>query len=416
MRAKKQSSHILMSTLGRSHFIVAADALIRQGVGLDLLQGWVPHNLKSWTVKVCAWIEKRKSFVVGLSKRSTPALLGHIITEPLPELLQTVWFLSFGKIGEKCRHFGVRLAFKLHGKMTCKHLKDYSIFHVKSGLGQGGAIKKAKQLGLKVVVDHCTLHPYFMGKSGGRVGYREAWSFWELVLKDCAEADLLIVGSEFIKETFMAQGFEVDKIRVIPLGILNQFFGVKTQYAKTGPLQLIYTGSWGYQKGCPFLVDALEHLVKNGIACNLTVVGGYRQTDESYCRAIKQQLPIHFIGHVPQDDLRHFLSKADIYIFPSLSDGFGVSAIEAMGAGLCMVTTRESSICIEEGKTGYYIPAKSGVAIADRIAYLDQHRDEIEYLGRAAAEMVRTTYTWEKYAIGVEKVYQELLADNSKKI
>ena len=398
---------VLMSTLGRSHFIVAADSLVRHGVDLDLLQGWVPRNLKSWAVRFCARIIKRKSFTVGLSKRMTPALEGRVIAEPLPELVSTISQLSVARFGRRWEHLGVRISFRMFGFLTRKHLKEHVIFHVKSGLGQGGAIKHAHGLGMKVLVDHCTPHPNFMGESSGAVGYKEPWTFWVEVLKDCAEADLLMVGSDFIKETFVERGYPAERIRVVPLGILSQFRGAKTTYRKSGPMRLIYTGGWKYEKGASFLVDAVELLVQKGVDCHLSVFGSYASHDEFVIRC--QNLPITLHGHVPQDDLRQFLAEADIYIFPSLSDGFAVSAIEGMAAGLCMITTRESSIRIEEGVTGYVVLAKSGEAIAERVIYLDQHREVVEHIGRRAAEMVKTTYTWEMYAENVEKVYEELL-------
>ena len=84
------SCRVLMSTLGRSHFISAADALVRNGCDLDLLQGWTPRNLDSWTVRLATKIVGRKTLVAGFAKRTTPALENHIISEPLGEVFHTV--------------------------------------------------------------------------------------------------------------------------------------------------------------------------------------------------------------------------------------------------------------------------------------------------------------------------------------
>jgi glycosyltransferase involved in cell wall biosynthesis len=397
---------VLMSTLGRSHFIVAADALVSRGVCLDIIQGWVPQDLDSWIVRLCEKIIGRSSFVAGLAKRSTPALRGHIITAPLAECLSTAGQMTLGRINQRMRNYCVRFSFIVHGWMTKRHLRNYDIFHVKSGLGQGGAIKRAHQLGIKVLVDHCTPHPYFMGENCQRPEYRERWSFWTTVLKDCAEADLLMVGSELIKNTFVHEGYPVDKIRVVPLGILGHFQGAKTEYAKSGTLQLIYTGAWKYEKGASFLVDAMAILKLKGVDCHLSVFGSYTSSDDFVLKG--KGLPITLYGHVPQEELRQHLAKADLYVFPSLSDGFAVSAHEAMAAGLCIITTRESSLQIEEGHTGFIVPARSASALANQIAWLNVRRELLETVGQNAAAMVREYYTWSRYAKDVALIYQEL--------
>lgn len=397
-----------MSTLGRSHFIVAADALVRRGVDLDLLQGWVPQDMNSWIVRLCARIVGRKSFVVGLGKRTTPALRGRIVSEPLAEFVNGAWCFTFGRSCLRLRHFGIRLSFWLHGVLTRRHLEEHTIFHVKSGLGRGGAIKDARKLGLKILVDHCTPHPDFMAAICQMVGYREPWTFWSMVLRDCDEADILMVGSDFIRETFVKRGYPVEKVRVVPLGVLSHFYGAKQHYRKGGTLRLIYTGAWVFHKGASFLVDAMGLLMRRGIDCHLSVFGSYNPKDEFVARGM--QFPITLHGHVSQDDLRQHLADADLYVFPSLADGFAVSAVEGMAAGLCIVATRESSILIEEGYTGFVVPARSGEALADRIAWLNERRDLLESVGRQAAAMVRERYRWERYAADVELVYKELMA------
>ena len=401
---------VLMSTLGRSHFVVAADAIVRQGGDLTLLQGWVPKDLDSVLVRMASKIIGRKSFVAGLSKRRTRALKDRIIEEPLGELVQTFLFLTFAKFGPRMFHACVKMAFAVHGFCTRRHLKGYSIFHVKSGLGRGGAIRRAKQLGLKVLVDHCTPHPGFMEKSAGVSRYTNNRSYWSSVMKDCYDADLVMVGSEFIKKTFVENGFPENKLRVNPLGVLPHFLNVKTEYRVKGTLELIYTGAWIYTKGCHDLTDAIAVLLNRGLDVHLTVAGSYSDNEESVARCRRENLPITFLGHIPQDDLRGCLSNAEIFVFPSLYDGFAVSAFEGMAAGLCLLTTHESSVPIEDGETGYYIPAHNGAAIADRIEYLYFHRELIESIGRRAARNVAENYTWENYAKRALSTYVELEA------
>ena len=406
-----RSYRVLMTTLGRSHFIVAASALIRNGVNLSLVQGWTPNDLNSNTVRLAAKIIGRKSFVAGLAKRVTPELKGHSISSPWGELVQTALFLTIGRLGPTFYKISARLAFFVHGFFVRRYLKGCQIFHVKSGLGRGGAILCAKKRGIKVLVDHCTPHPAFMQKSASKKGYFEWWSFWRDVMADCCEADMLMVGSNFICETFVENGYPRDKIRVVPLGVPQKFSSRRKQvYLKSGTLKLIYTGGWKYEKGADDLIGAIAILAQRKVDVHLTVVGSYSQSAESVKRVKADSLPVVFVGHVPQDVLPDYLEESDVYVFPSLYDGFAMSAFEGMAMGLCPVITRESSISIEEGVTGYYIPTHNPLAIANRIESLYHNRGDIERIGRAVADMVAREYTWDRYAEKVVKVYQELLS------
>lgn len=401
---------VLISTLGRSHFVIATEWLVKRGVNATLLQGWIPKDLNSIGVRLAAKIIRRKSFVPGLAKRKPAALEGRQISEPLGEIVQTIGMLTVAKISKTLANLSMSFAFWVHGFCTRKYLERFEIFHVRSGFGRAGAIRKARRLGMKILVDHCAAHPFAMMRNTGNRNYGNRWSYWNMVLKDCRNADLIMVGSEYVKETFVEFGYDPKMFRVVPLGVLSIFGHVKTSYAKSGCLELIYTGNWGEWKGVNDLIDAIEILVNKGVDVHLTAVGSFSENSASYKKSRRLNLPVTFAGHVPQEDLRGFLANAEIYVFPSLGDGFAVSAFEGMSAGLCLIATRESSIPLKEGETGFRVPAHDPTAIADRVEYLYSHRDVIESVGRTAADYVEKNFTWEKYAENVEKVYDELMA------
>ena len=123
-----------------------------------------------------------------------------------------------------------------------------------------------------------------------------------------------------------------------------------------------------------------------------------------------KQLPITLHGSRPQDDLKQFLSEADLYLFPSLGDGCASSGMEALAAGLCVVATKASGLPIEDAKTGYIVPIKDAHAIARKIEWLHGHRGEMERVGKAASEMMRSKYTWRRYAANIINIYNEMLS------
>lgn len=411
-----------MLTLGRSHFITAADALVRGGANLDLLQGWVPTNLNSWLVKLCKRMIKRESFVAGLEKRRTPALEGHIISEPVSEFIQTALLLTMGRLNCRLNHAAVGLGFSLHGFLARRHFEGYDVFHVKSGLGRGGAIRDARRRGLKVLVDQGIAHPSWLSlnlrqeceNTGAHYDVESVASFWRLVLRDCRDADLLMVNSEFVRDTFVQHGYNEKKVRVVRLGVRPDFVGLRSWQVEAplnhgAPLRILFTGGFNARKGAKYFLDAIREISRRGIKASVTLVGSYHNAIPLIEKYGDIRHVLKFIGHVSQDVLKNYLREADVYLFPSLAEGCAQSGMEAMAASLCVIATRESGLPITDGQTGYIVPARNVESIADRLEWLVAHPHEIQRVGCAASKLIYNTFTWEKYAKNVKNVYSELI-------
>ena len=336
------------------------------------------------------------------------------------------------------------------------------VFHVRSGAGHGGAIKLAHKIGVPVVVDHSIAHPAYMEKhlrpeyeeNGAVFDLGTSSPFWRLIVEDCEWADALLVNSFFVRDTFIEQGYPAEKIKVVYLGTRPDFFGLrKVKAANRGErkLRLLFTGGFGFRKGAEYILAAVKMLMEKAtVPFEMDVVGDYSgakglierfnnhveqvehvRGGEIYSRVERveggemdgcvgastcstrsawlNKSPITFHGPVPQDDLKKFLAQADIYVFPSLAEGCACSGMEAMAAGLCVVATHEAGFPIEDGVNGCVVPGKNAEAVAEKIMWLMEHPDEIDRIGAAAAELIRTKFTWEQYAENVKKIYEELV-------
>jgi glycosyltransferase involved in cell wall biosynthesis len=182
-------------------------------------------------------------------------------------------------------------------------------------------------------------------RNGQVFGFGPDNPFWQLVLKDCEEAELLLANSVFVKDTFVQAGYPVDRIRVVYLGVRPDFFNLKTEYTNhvlrqsERPLRLLFTGGFGFRKGAEYLLAALSILRQRGLNVVLTVVGNYEEARPLLSNHASVLPYVELVGHVPQDDLKKYLADADLYVFPSLAEGCASSGMEAMAAGLCVVCT-----------------------------------------------------------------------------
>lgn len=402
----EQKIKVILSTFGPLHLIKSAEFLSTL-VDIKVIQGWIP---KWWNRWILFFLNKVVGYKLTktIKKRTPECLKGRNIGIGFPE-----FYSHFRNRLLKDQLTNVRAAV-LYGKLSCKYLKNADIFHVRSGSGMGGAIELAKSKGMKVVVDHSIAHPAFMDcqlrteyeKNGAIFNMGIDNLFWQGVLADCCKADLIMVNSQFVKDTFVEAGFDEKKIRVVYLGVRGDFSHLKTDYTVGDTIKLLFTGSFGFRKGGEYLLNALKILNERNISCELTIVGGTSGAAELISQ---YALPnVRFVGMVPQDELRNYLRNTDIYIFPSLCEGCAQSGMEALAAGVPVISTRESGLPITHGKTGYIIPSKDSQAIVDSVISLANDNKVRTKIGIEAAEMM-TRYTWENYAKEVYQLYESLL-------
>ena len=118
----------------------------------------------------------------------------------------------------------------------------------------------------------------------------------------------------------------------------------------------------------------------------VTVVGG-RQLPPDYLRRIAPDA--EYIGHVPQSEVARRMAAADVLVFPTLSDGFGLVQLEAMAQGLPVVATSACGEVVRDGLDGFVVPPGDAVALVDRLSRLRREPDLYAAMSRAA--LVRST-------------------------
>lgn len=400
-------SKVLLSTFGPLHLIKSAQYLSKY-VDIVVIQGWIPKKKQKWVVKILSKIIGRdlmKSFV----KRVPECLNGQNYGIASPEFCLWIGkvFSVFGNV------FTPRFASKLFGKLSCKYIDNqYDIFHVRSGSG-GVAIDYAKKLGLKVVVDHSIAHSFYIDDMlrpeyelfGLYCGYKS--DFWLSLLEDCKKADMILVNSDFVKDTFVENGFNPDNIKVAYLGVREDFLRIKKTYQKGEKLKLLFTGGFGFRKGGLYILKALQKLDSLGVNYQFTVVGAY--ADEHEILEMYRPKEIDYKGFVPQDELKKYLSEYDIYLFPSLAEGCASSGMEAMAAGMPIITTRESGLPVTNNEDGIIIPVKDVDSIVESVIQLSENQDLRMRIGQNASNLIAKNYSWEHYAIHVANYYNDLI-------
>lgn len=172
-----------------------------------------------------------------------------------------------------------------------------------------------------------------------------------------------------------------EAISVIPCGVnLDLFKSMEKQTARShlgldGERIILFVGRIVALKGIDKLLMALPYL-QNGHRVNLLVIGGDEQCEEELERlknlsqSLKIQDSVAFLGMVNQETLPYFYSAADLCVFPSYYESFGLVALESLACGTPVVATNVGGVegVIRQGETGYVVPDNSPQRLADTIA------------------------------------------------
>jgi glycosyltransferase involved in cell wall biosynthesis len=141
------------------------------------------------------------------------------------------------------------------------------------------------------------------------------------------------------------------------------------------------------------LFDACRQL-RNSVA--LTIIG---TKPLEPCRALDEELNrVRWIPSCPHSEVLAEMAANDVFVFPSLFEGFGLVLLEAMAAGLPLITTEHTAgpDLITDGREGFIVPIRSAEAIASKLDWFSADRDRARQMGLLAQRRA-THFTWEAY-------------------
>jgi len=208
-------------------------------------------------------------------------------------------------------------------------------------------------------------------------------------------------------------GVPRDRLRLVYNGIDVDLFKKDDSVSKK-PDSLILVNS-GEQsiKGVSYLLNALR-MLRNGVEVKLTIIGSPAPNGQNL-RLIKDyglEDMVTFTGRVTMEELIRRYSAAEICVVPSLYEGFGLPAAEAMACRLPVVTTTGGAlpeVVGRDGETGILVPPADADALAAAIRRLLDDEPLRRRMGEAGRKRIERSFTWEQAAKRTLEVYQEVL-------
>jgi hypothetical protein len=120
---------------------------------------------------------------------------------------------------------------------------------------------------------------------------------------------------------------------------------------------------------------------------------------------------ISFTGQRPRDQLRYYYSAANVFVTTPWYEPFGITPVEAMACGTPVVGTAVGGIktTVVDGETGYLVPPKDPVVLAERLAWLHQHPQVAQRMGWAGMRRAYQHFTWRHVATQLADVYESAI-------
>jgi glycosyltransferase involved in cell wall biosynthesis len=210
------------------------------------------------------------------------------------------------------------------------------------------------------------------------------------------QADLVFVASTFTLKTLDEAPDFRGTVAVIPYGapVLDHAPGTRPGAKPVSKrLRVLFAGSLGQRKGLSYLFEACRKLKG---ALEVTVIGARPQAP---CAALDRELAnVRWIPSCTHAEVLSEMASHDVFVFPSLFEGFGLVLLEAMAMGLPVITTPNTAApdLIDDGVEGFIVPIRSPESIAEKLELLMREPDRLNEMS-ARARRRALEHTWERY-------------------
>lgn len=263
----------------------------------------------------------------------------------------------------------------------------------------------ARQLGIRVILEQ-TMAPR---KSADRILAEEEQRFPEWVshagasresrefaireLEEWKQADLIVCGSEFVREEIDRCGGPSAKVSVVPYGFdypgPRRDLMIGENAKKT--LNVLFAGEVGLRKGAPYLIETARRL-KGQLK---VVFAGRNFAPRRICDELSDNTT--FLGMVSPDRLHDLYAWADVFVLPSLCEGSATVIYEAMAHSLPIICTPNSGSVVRDGIEGFIVRPRDVERMCELLVTLRSDKELLSEMSRNAYARSRE-FTTQKYA------------------
>lgn len=402
----------LSNGFNRFQLGVAAEELLRRGMLGTFFTGAYPSRRMSRTLLSMSWPSRLGQY----AGRRYDIDDRHVVSINLPEVLY-----EGAQVLGRSRHFSPLSAslnlfsMREYGAAVANVLRrslPVDVFHYRAGFG-GDSVRAAQRLGSVAVCDHSICYPSLWddliglpaaARTRGRAAYMR---FLE---DDTGQADLTIVNSSFVADTFEAAGQQ--RPRVLYWGIDDQWVEYVAALDPNGrppegPLRLLFAGRLERRKGAIELATAL--LDFGNIDWRLSIAGAIDPSADPVVERMLKDSRVQLLGRLRRTELAKVMNESEILIFPTRAEGSARVVFEALAAGCFVVTTIRAGSIVTGWPLGQLIEPGEPTAITAALEGLERRRGDIAATRPVRQQHVLDLYNQSRYGEGLVQIYKELV-------
>ncbi len=262
--------------------------------------------------------------------------------------------------------------------------------------------ERCKQSGKKFILDISIGHPLSKEKIYANLSrqYPE-WKeqtapkkkeFIDLECKEMELADVIVVPSEFVKQTLVENSVARDKIKVNPFGTFVEEFRYNPEIKSVkDKITFLFLGSFLARKGLPLLLEVWEEM---NIPNAELIIAGYGKIPS----AITLPSNVHNKGIIAKGNRQSLFDSAHVFLFPSFFEGLAQVQIEAMACGLPVVGTINSGAfeIVDESLNGFIIEAGNKKQLKEAITFFMNSPAQINIMAKNARDKSEQ-FSWDAY-------------------
>ena len=218
---------------------------------------------------------------------------------------------------------------------------------------------------------------------------------------------------EDLKRRAVKRGYNYSGLNaLIAPAVDTNLFRPKGEYASEAKLSIVSVGRLTWKKGYEFALQAMAILKERGIAFSYKIIGAgaHKQAIQFAISELGLDGEVELLGQLPKNKIAATLKHADVFLHPAVSEGFCNAVIEAQAIGLPVIATSADGLTenIEDGVTGMIVPVYNPEAIAEKLQWCFDNREQLPDMGRAGVERVKRLFTIDEQIKKFEQFYNTL--------
>lgn len=229
-------------------------------------------------------------------------------------------------------------------------------------------------------------------------------------MREYAQAERILVLSTFARQTFIDEGTSDDRLMVLPLGADASAFrpgpdaaaGRARRILAREPLRVLLCGAVSFRKGVRHVARLVSEV--DATRVQFTWVGAVLPEAAALAAQLRSR-GVRVMGHVPQQRLSALYAEADVFLFPTIEDGYGMVLAQAQAAGLPALATTHSAApdVIRHGDNGWLVESGDVQGMVDVLNWCDRERAS---LAAMAARVYRDGWprSWSTVAADFESM------------